>query len=104
MISNTIAEVKGLKVLWIGMTKPQLIKEGLKAGTYTEVKPSIQLSRKNDEGQVVTFYANSKDPFPATLKVDEIIDMEMKIRAFKDNLYFDVIKINQNGNGKGIKI
>ncbi|KQC06244.1 MAG: hypothetical protein APR62_01330 [Smithella sp. SDB] len=104
MINQINANVLGLKVEWIGMTKPQLIKEGPKAGTYTEVKPSIQLSRKNEDGQTITFYANSKEPFPQTLKVNDIVDMEMRIRAYKDGLYCDVIKINQNGNGKGIKI
>ena len=104
MINKINASVLGLKVEWIGMTKPKLIKEGPKTGTYSEVTPSIQLSRKNEDGQTITFYANSKEPFPQTLKVNDVVDMEMSIRAFKDGLYCDVIKINQNGNGKGIKI
>lgn len=104
MINQISASVIGLKVEWIGMTKPKLIKEGPNTGKYSEVTPSIQLSRKNEEGRIETFYANSKEPFPQTLKVNDVVDMEMRIRAYKDGLYCDVIKINQNGNGKGIKI
>jgi hypothetical protein len=104
MLNQMNANVKDLKVEWIGTTKPQLIKEGPKAGSYTEVKPSIQFSSKNIEGQTITFYANSKEPFPGSLKVGDVVDTEMKLRAYKDGLYCDIIKINTNGNGKGIKV
>lgn len=104
--------VTDVKVEWLGTTKPQLIKEGPKAGTYTEARPSVQLSYKNQDGHVIVFYANSKDPFPQSLKVGDVVDMRMRVRAFKDGLYCDVIKVNQNGggsavssvSGKGVKV
>ena len=107
MLNQINANVIGLKIEWIGETKPQLIKDGPKAGSYTLIKPSLQLSRKNEDGQIVTFYANSKEPFPASLKVGDSVDMEMRIRAYKDGLYCDVVKIQtakSNGSGKGIVV
>jgi len=95
MIGQLYVEKKNLKVEWVGLMKPD--KNG-------KQKNSVQVSTRNELGQKIDFYAAQDKAFEPAIKEGDVINTEMKVRAYKDGLYCDLVKyeIVNNGSGKSL--
>lgn len=97
MIGQMYVEKKNLKVEWVGLTK---------ADKNGKQKNSVQFSTRSPEGQAITFYAAQDKNFEPSIKEGDVLNTEMKVRAYKDVLYYDLVKheIVNNGNGSKVKV
>jgi hypothetical protein len=97
MIGQLYVEKKNLKVEWVGLTK---------ADKNGKQKNSVQFSTRSPEGQAITFYAAQDKAFVPVIKEGDVLNTEMKVRAYKDGLYCDLVKheIVNNGNGSKVKV
>ena len=101
MLNQIYVQKKDLRVEWVGVNQPK--------PESKDRRPihSVQLLTKTPEGHTLTFYASQKEPFIPEIKVGDMLNMDMKVRAYKDGLYCDSVKheIVNNGNGsKGVKV
>lgn len=97
MLGQIYVEKKNVKVEWIGLTR---------ADKNGKQKSSVQFSTRSPEGQAITFYAAQDRNFEPVIKEGDILNIEMKVRAYKDGLYCDLVKheIINNGNGSKVKV
>jgi hypothetical protein len=86
MLNQLFVEKKNLKVEWIGINQPK--------PEAKDKRPShsVQFLTKTPEGHTLTFYAGQKEPFVPEIKIGDSVNAEMKVRAYKDGLYCDLVK------------
>lgn len=100
MLSQLFVTKKDVRIEWMGLTK---------ADKNGKQKFSIQVATKTPEGHTVTFYGAQDKDFNPAVKVGDVINLDMKVRAYKDGLYCDIVghEIVNGGNGSkasGVKI
>jgi hypothetical protein len=100
MLNQLYVKKEKLQVEWIGINQPK--------PEAKDKRPShsVQFLTKTPEGHTLTFYAGQKEAFSPEMKIGDVVNAEMKVRAYKDGLYCDLVKheIVNNGNGSKVKV
>jgi hypothetical protein len=86
MLNALIVEKKGCAVLWQGVTaaKPE--------DKDKRPKYSVQLGSKLPNGQTLDFFVGHREPLVLAIKEGDILNIEIKARAFNGGLYCDLLK------------
>lgn len=90
MLQKVFAKMEGLEIVWKGTTKKKDGKE----------VPACQAMVKSPQGHVQTMYLGGNGVV-TPLKLGDVIDAEVAIRAYGNALYLDLISTKPHFIAKG---